>query len=162
MSLTARGHWLRRELTERIISIYRKREDLKSLIEHYERTWTRRGHFEHEILGRLYDETGDETKALKAYRAALRKAPHAVDTRVRLIALLERTGQNREVIDEYRKLARIAPGEPRYQLELAKRLYRAGKHKEAFQILDQCGRRFPGDASVHSALADLYARWGEQ
>jgi tetratricopeptide (TPR) repeat protein/HEAT repeat protein len=162
MSLTARGHWLRRELTERIISIYRKREDLKALIEHYERTWTRKGHFEHEVLGRLYDETGDETKALKSYRAALKKARHAVDTRVRLIALLERTGQDREVINEYRKLARIAPGEPRYQLELAKRLYRAGKQKEAFQILDQCGRRFPGDASVHSALADLYARWGEQ
>jgi len=161
MQLTAQGHWLRRELTERIISIYRQREDLKSLIEHYEKTWKRRGHFEHDLLGRLYDETGDETRALKSYSAALKAAPHAVDTRVRLIALLERTGRDDEVIAEYRKLARIAPGEPRYQLELAKRLYRAGKQKEAFQILDRCGSRFPGDASVHSALADLYARWGE-
>lgn len=162
MALTARGHWLRRDLTERVISIYRQREEIKLLIDHYEQTWTRRGHFEHDMLARLYDETGDEARALKAYAAALKAAPHAVDTRVRLIALLERSGQDREVVAEYRKLARIAPGEPRYQLELAKRLYRAGNQKEAFQILDRCGQRFPGDASVHSALADLYARWGEQ
>jgi len=162
MGLTAAGHWLRRDLTERVIAIYRQRENLKSLIEHYEQTWKRRGQFEHEVLGRLYDETGDEARALKSYNAALKAAPHAVDTRVRLIGLLERSGQDKEVIAEYRKLARIAPGEPRYQLELAKRLYRSGAQKEAFLILDRCGQRFPGDASVHSALADLYARWGEQ
>jgi tetratricopeptide (TPR) repeat protein/HEAT repeat protein len=161
MALTARGHWLRRDLTAKIISIYRQKEDLKALIEHYEKSWKRRGHFEHDVLGRLYAETGDELKALKAFRAALKKAPHAVDTRVALIALLERSGRSKEVITEYRALARRAPGEPKYQIELAKRLYRSGKQKEAVQILERCGQRFPRDASVHSMLGDLYQRWGE-
>jgi tetratricopeptide (TPR) repeat protein/HEAT repeat protein len=161
MALTARGHWLRRDLTAKIISIYRQKEDLKALIEHYEKSWKRRGHFEHDVLGRLYDETGDELKALKAYRAALKKAPHAVDTRVRLIALLERSGRSKDVITEYRALARRAPGEPKYQIELAKRLYRNGKQKEAVKILERCGQRFPRDASVHSMLGDLYQRFGE-
>ncbi|MCA9668824.1 MAG: HEAT repeat domain-containing protein [Myxococcales bacterium] len=162
MRLAARGHWIRRELTDRIISIYREKDDLKSLIAHYEKTWKNRGHFEWQVLGRLYDETGDEGRALKAYRAALKRNRHAIDTRVRLIALLERAGRAKEVISEYRTLAKIAPGEPRYQLELAKRLYRAGKQNEAIAVLERLGARFRRDASVHSALADLFARWGDQ
>ena len=54
-----------------------------------------------------------------------------------------------------------SPGEPQYQIELAKRLYRGGKQKEAMKVLERCGQRFPRDASVHSALADLYERWGD-
>jgi tetratricopeptide (TPR) repeat protein/HEAT repeat protein len=162
MSLTAGGHWLRRELTERIIAIYRQKEDLKSLISEYEKSWQRRGHFEHDVLGRLYDETGDEAKALKSYRAALKSQPQAIDTRVRLISLLERAGQDKEVISEYRRLVAIAAGDPKYQLELAKRLHRQGQQKEAIAVLDGCAARFAGDASVQAALADLFQRWGDQ
>jgi tetratricopeptide (TPR) repeat protein len=162
MRLAARGHFIRRELTDRIISIYRQKDDLKTLIALYEKKWKRRGHFEWQVLGRLYDETGDEERAAKAYHAALKKSGRAIDTRVRLIALLERSGRDKEVIKQYRKLAAIASGEPRYQLELAKRLYRQGKQKEAVKVLERAGRRFPRDASVHSALADLFQRWGEK
>lgn len=162
MALTAGGHWLRRELTEKIIAIYRQKEDLKSLIAEYEKSWQRRGAFEHDVLGRLYDETGDEAKALKAYRAALKSQPQAIDTRVRLISLLERAGQDKEVIAEYRRLVAIAQGDPKYQLELAKRLHRAGQQKEAIAVLDSCAARFAGDASVQAALADLFQRWGDQ
>ena len=160
MALTTRGHWLRRELTERIIVIYRKKEMLGKLIADYEKRWKRKGQFEWEVLGRLYYETGNETKALAAYRAALKLAPYAVRTRLRLIGLLDRSGSPDAVLAEYRKLARYAPGEPRYRIELAKRLYEAGKHKEALSTLERCGRMFPGDASVHSLLRDLFNTWG--
>jgi cellulose synthase operon protein C len=162
MALTTVGHWLRKELTDRIIAIYRAKEQLKDLIAYYEKTWTHKGAFELDILARLYDETGDEAKALKSYRAALKASPQAVDTRVRLVALLERGGQDKEVIAEYRKLVQIAPGDPKFAIELAKRLYRAGQQKDAIAVLDSVASRFSGDASVHSALADLYARWGDQ
>ncbi len=162
MSLTARGHWLRRELTDAIIDIHRKQEKLPDLIKDLERRWKRRGAFEDEVLGKLYDETGDEERALAAYRAAVRRAPHLVQLRLRIIALLERSGRSEEVLLEYRTLARMAPGEPRHEIELARRLHAAGKQKEAVSRLDRCGRRFPSDASVQSALADMFARWGEQ
>ncbi|PID38694.1 MAG: hypothetical protein CSA65_03125 [Proteobacteria bacterium] len=162
MRLAARGNWIRRELTDRIISIYREKEDLKSLIAYYQKTWKRRDHFEWQVLGRLYDETGDEARAMKAYRSALKKQPRAIDTRVRLIALLERSDHGKDVIAEYRKLARMASGEPKYQLELAKRLHRSGRQAEALKVLARAGRRFRRDAAVHSAMADLYARWGHQ
>ncbi|MBW2733398.1 MAG: tetratricopeptide repeat protein [Deltaproteobacteria bacterium] len=162
MRLAARGHYLRRELTDRIISIYREKEDLKTLIAHYDKKWKRRGAFEWSVLGKLYDETGDEKRAIASYRAALKRSPRAIDTRVRLISLLERSGLLKEVVAQFRTLARIANHEPRYQLELAKRLHRSGAFKEAISVLERCGRRFPRDASVHSALADLFARWGKQ
>ena len=160
MALTIRGHWLRRELTERIIQIYREKEMLGKLIAEYEKRWKVRGQFEWEVLGRLYQEVGNETRALAAYRAALKKAPYAVRTRLALISLLDRSGKPEEVLEEYRKLARYAPGEPRYRLKLAKKLYEVGKHKEAVATLDRLGRAFPGDASVHSILRDLYNGWG--
>lgn len=161
MKLTARGHWLRKELTDRIIAIHRKKEQLKQLITHYEKTWRRRGHFEHDVLARLYDETGDEEKAIKSYRAALRARRHAIDTRARLIKLLQRTGRTKEVLAEYRALARIAPGEPKFQLELARLLRQNGSLKESLAVLDRCAKRFPRDASVQSAVADAYHAWGE-
>ena len=162
MAMTARGHWLRKDLTERIIAIYRKREQLPQLITYYEKRWKRRGFFEESVLAKLYDETGNEAAALKAYRAALARSPNAIDVRLRLIALFDRAGQETEVTDQYRKLAILAPGEPRYRLELAKRLYARGQKKQAIAVLDKCGRRFSRDASVHSALADLFSRWGER
>ena len=160
MALTAPGHWLRRDITERMIDIYRKREELKSLITEFERRWKRRGPFQWEVLGRLYAETGDEAKAKAAYRAALKRTPYAVQTRLRLIALLDRSGLTDEVVAEYRKLARYAPGEPRYQIDLARRLHAAGKHAEAVAMLQRCERRFPRDPSVRSVLRDLYNSWG--
>ena len=160
MALTSRGHWLRRDLTERLIEIHRKQEQLGLLIADFEKRWKRRGPFQWEVLGRLYYETGNEARALAAYRAALKQAPYAVRTRLRLIALLERSGRSEKVLEEYHKLARYAPGEPRYRIELAKRLYQVGKHKEAVATLEKCGRLFSGDSSVHAMLRDLFNSWG--
>jgi tetratricopeptide (TPR) repeat protein/HEAT repeat protein len=161
MALTPRGHWLRRAIVEQMIALYSKRQNLKSLIADLERRWKRRGQFEHQVLGRLYSQTGDDARALKSLRAALKLAPYSVETRLRIITLLDRASRSDEALDEYRKLVRIAPGEPRYQIELAKRLYQAGQQKQALEVLERCGRRFPGDASVHSILADLFTRWGD-
>src|SRR5258706_488185 len=38
MDMTQKGHYLRKELTERIIEIYRKKQDLRGLIAYYEKT----------------------------------------------------------------------------------------------------------------------------
>ncbi|HWN69783.1 MAG TPA: tetratricopeptide repeat protein, partial [Haliangium sp.] len=88
------AQYLRKELTERILESHRRRQALPELVTEYEKTWpaARRGHFEWDVLARLYEETGDQEKAVAAYRMATRKAPHELDTQRRLIALLENTG----------------------------------------------------------------------
>jgi tetratricopeptide (TPR) repeat protein len=156
-----RAHFLRREIAERTIAIYRKKQDLRGLVAVYEKGWRDRGHFEWETLGRLYEETGDVDKALECYRKAVAAAPSELETHRRLIAVLERTGRDDEALRQYETLVRVAPGEPRFQIELAERVFRKGDRARALALLKAVAARFYSDPGVHAALADLYSRWGE-
>lgn len=163
--LTPRAHHLRRQVGDHIIGIYRKQDHLKRLIALWEESWPEgsRDFLEWETLGRLYDEMGDAPRAEACWKKALTADPHAIDARKRLLALYQRQGKDAEVIAEYRRLVAAAPGEPRYRLELAERLRRSGTeeaNREALGILRQLSRD-RSDASMHAALAELYARWGE-
>ncbi len=160
MRLTTRGHWLRTELTQKIIAIYRRNNDLPSLAAYYEKTWRSRGFFEWKVLAGVYDEMGRIDDAIGAYRRALRLRPSALDARDRLIALFMRAGRKEEALKALEKQARLAPGEPRYLIRLAKMYWRRRRPKRALVLLGRCGRLFASDPSVHSVLADLYSRWG--
>ncbi len=164
MSLVGRTYYLRRELTARIIEIYRKRQGLSDLLAEYEKEWPkkRRDFFEWDTLARLYEETGDQEKAIAAYEAATRKSPYELDTQRRLISMLENSGREKEALAQYEKVIRIAPGEPRFQLELAERYWNRGDQKKALELLAKMEKRFPGDASVFSAIAEMYTRWGKE
>jgi cellulose synthase operon protein C len=157
------AQYLRKELTERILESHRRRQALPELVTEYEQSWpaARRGHFEWDVLARLYEETGAQEKAVSAYRHATRKAPHELETQRRLIALLENTGREEEALTQYETVIRVAPGEPRFQIDLAERYWRRGKEKQALDLLAKIARRFPGDGGVHTAVADLYTRWGK-
>ena len=163
MSLTRKGYYLRKELTERIIEIHRRHQDLPVLVAELEKQWKpgARGHFEWDVLARLYEETGREDKALAAYRKAVAKSPWELETQRRLIALLENSGRADEAIKQYQAVIKVAPGEPRFQLELAERYWRRGQDKQALALLHRIESRFPGDAGVQAALADLFTRWGK-
>ncbi len=160
MKLTTRRHWLRKELVEKVIAIYRRKGDIKSLAAHYEKSWKSKGLFEWQILAQLYDELGRQEKAVEAYKKALAMNSSAVDTRDKLISLLERAGRHVDAMRELEKQVRLAPGEPRYLLSLAEKYWRAGQRKKALAQLKVCGRRFPRDGSVQVRLADLYSKWG--
>lgn len=156
-------HPLRRELLEHLIGLQRKRGELPALIAQLEkeRPPATRSFTDWELFARLYDERGDSQGAIAAYRQALRREPHSVDIRRRLIALLERSGATSEVLREYEALIAQIPGDARPYLELAERLERAGQRASALSWLRRAAARFGGDASLHSALCDLYQRWGE-
>ncbi|HET6611830.1 MAG TPA: HEAT repeat domain-containing protein [Kofleriaceae bacterium] len=164
MGMTRRGYYLREELTARIVDIYRRRQDLSTLIAALEKKWppSRRGHFEHATLAKLYEQTGDPQRAVEAYKKAVRAAPLELDTQRKLIALLEASGRTDEAIKRYEKVVRIAPGEPSFQLELAKRYFARGKKKQALRLLARTERRFSGNPGVYAALAELYRRFGEK
>lgn len=163
IAAVGQSYYLRKELITRIIDIYRRRQALPDLITQYESSWpaARRGYFEWDVLARLYEEIGNQEKALAAYRKATAKAPYELDTQRRLIALLENSGREDQALTQYEAVIRVAPGEPRFQLELAERYWRRGKEKAALALLAKMERRFPGDAGVHAAVADLYSRWGK-
>jgi tetratricopeptide (TPR) repeat protein len=155
------NHWMVDELYQRIIAIYRRKNDLRSLIAELEKKWQGRGFFEWKILSGLYDETGDDEQAIKAYQAALRLQPQAIDVRARLISLLTRLNRQKEAIGVLETQMRLAPGEPRFYLDLAEMLWGEGHHDRALGVLAKLGRLFPTDPSVHIALADHYNKWGK-
>ncbi len=163
MALTERGHHLRRELTERIIELHRRKQDLRGLVLHLEQATpaAARGYFEWEILARLLEEIGEQEQAITAYRHAVKAGPHELDTHRRFIALLERAGRDDQALAAYEAVAAIAPGEPRFQLELATRHFERGDKKRALALCGRLAQRFGGDAGVRSALAELYTRFGE-
>ena len=163
LSVLPAQHFLRRELYEHLIAVYRKRDELAQFLKQFETDAPAAGRSfaDWELLGRLYDELGDTVNAMASYRAALRRDPHSIDVRRRLIAILERSGISAEVLAEYEQLIAQAPGDSRAYLELAERLERSGQRPRALQTLKRAAARFAGDPSLHSALADLYQRWGE-
>ncbi|MGE3768717.1 MAG: tetratricopeptide repeat protein, partial [Kofleriaceae bacterium] len=163
IKLAPKGYYLEVELTGRIIDIYRKKQALPALLAEYEKAWSEgsRGHFEWDTLGRLYEETGAQDKAIAALKKAVAKAPWELETQRKLIALLENSGRDLEALAVYEKVVQTAPGEARFQLELAERYWGRGQEKKAMDALARLQARFPSDAGVISAIADMYQRWGK-
>lgn len=164
MKLAPKGYYIEVELTQKIVDIYRRKQQLPTLLTYYEKEWPegKRGHFEWSTLGKLYEETGAQDKAIAALRKAVAKAAYELDTQRRLITLLENSGRDDEAIAQYEAVVRAAPGEARFQLELADRYWRKGQEKKALDTLNRLKSRFPGDAGVLAAMADLYQRWGKE
>src|SRR5262249_49242955 len=108
-SLAPNGHHLRREAIDKIIGVYRKKDELRTPLGIRERHWQRRRFFEWETLARLHDEAGDPARAKECFQKALSLDPPAIDPRRRLIALLERAGKAEEALAEWRKLVAAAP-----------------------------------------------------
>jgi tetratricopeptide (TPR) repeat protein len=161
IALLPREHYLRRELVDKIVGVYRHRDRLRELAQSFEKEWTQKGFAEWEVLARLYDELGEQEKAENAFRKAIAAQPQALEARTRYIALLERLGRDDEVVREYEKLIALAPGEPKFQLALAERLLRRGDKKRGMELLRRLSARFGGDSGVHAALAELFDRYGE-
>ena len=164
IKLAPKGYYLEVELTGRIVDIYRRKQALPQLLAQYEKDWPEgsRGHFEWNTLGRLYEETGAQDKAIAALKKAVGKAAYELETQRRLIQLLENSGRDDEALAQYEAVVRAAPGEARFQLELAERYWRRGHEKKALDALVRLQGRFPNDSGVLSAIADLYTRWGKE
>jgi tetratricopeptide (TPR) repeat protein/HEAT repeat protein len=164
IKLAPKGYYLEVELTGRVIDIYRRKQSLAQLLAQYEKEWPEsgRGHFEWDTLGKLYEETGAQDKAIAALKRAVAGAPWELETQRRLIQLLENSGRDDEALAAYEAVVRAAPGEARFQLDLAERYWRRGQDKRALETLNRLEVRFPQDAGVLSAIADMYTRWGKE
>jgi len=163
INMAPKGYYIEVEVTARIIDIYRRKQDLATLLGEYEAEWAakKRGHFEWSTLGALYEETGSQDKAIDAYQKAVKKSPWELETQRKLIQLLENVGREDEAIKQYEIVVKEAPSDARFQIELAERYERRGELDKALAALKKLEKSFPSDPGVMSALADLYQRWGK-
>ncbi|MGM0577060.1 MAG: HEAT repeat domain-containing protein [Myxococcota bacterium] len=157
---TPRGHWARPAFVEGLVDLYRRRDALRDLIAELEPRAERSREIRL-VVARLYEEVGDDARALELFRRAVRDRPRDVDARLKVIEILERVGRTEEVLDAYRALIRVAPHEPRHGLRLAELLLRRGRVEEGFRRLERMSRRHPGDPGVHQRIIDLTMRYGD-
>ncbi len=113
------------------------------------------------LLGALYEETGDATKALATYRRALAVNPRQIDLRLKMIRLLESQGELDAAITEYDGLIRAAPNNPQFVFEECEALLQRGDRARALKLVSALEARADGDEDVLSRVADFYQRIGE-
>lgn len=143
------------ELRDLELGIYRKLDRLAELAEGLERRalWA--------AAGAVWEELGNDPRALTALRTEARRKPRDIDSRERLARVLARAGQLVELRVVYRELVQLVPLEPRYAVALAQLLRDSGEQEEALKLLAGVSARARTSVAVHRALAELYERWGE-
>jgi tetratricopeptide (TPR) repeat protein/HEAT repeat protein len=112
-------------------------------------------------LGGLYEETGAVDKALTTYRRALAIDGRHIDTRLRLVHLLQTAGALDEAIREYEALIKAAPNNPDFVFELCETLIQRGDRPKALGLVEALERRTK-DAEVLARVADFYERVEEK
>jgi cellulose synthase operon protein C len=151
---------LRAEIYQVITEIYRAEQRLPELVrlleDEHPADYARLA-----MLGSLYEETGDATKAIETYRRALTLAPREVDLRLRLIRLLQANGDLDKAIAEYEGLIRAAPDNPQFVFEECEALMQRGDHARALRLVTDLEARAAGDDDVLSRVAEFYAKVGE-
>jgi len=113
------------------------------------------------LLGSLYEETGDQQKALETYKRALAINPRQIDLRLKMIRLLQSQGELDQAIAEYDGLIRAAPNNPQFVFEECEALLQRGDRARALKLLNALEARAGTDDDVLSRVADFYQRIGE-
>jgi tetratricopeptide (TPR) repeat protein/HEAT repeat protein len=151
---------LRAEIYEIITEIFRADQRLPELVKQLED--------EHPsdfprlaLLGGLYEETGDSTRAIDTYKRALAQQPRQIDIRLRMIRLLQANGDLDRAIAEYDGLIRAAPNNPQFVFEECEALLQRGDRARALKLVTELEARGGSDEEVLARVADFYARIGE-
>ncbi len=113
-------------------------------------------------LGRLHEETGDVDKALATYRKALALNTRDIDTRLRLVHLLQAAGELDTAIREYEALIKAAPSNPDFVFELCETLIQRGDRPKALTLLTQLEARAGNEDEIMARVADFYERVDEK
>ena len=151
---------LRVEVYEIITEIYRADQKLPVLVKQLEDEHP--GDFARlALLGSLYEETGDSTKAIETYRRALAIEPRQIDLRLRMVRLLQANGDLDKAIAEYEGLIRAAPNNPQFVFEEAEALLQRGDRARALKLVTDLEPRARDDEDILARVADFYGRIGD-
>lgn len=112
-------------------------------------------------LALLLEETGQVDRALETYRRALQLNQRHIDTRLKVIHLLQAKGELDEAIREYEALIRSVPRNPDFVFELCDILIQRGDRAKALQLLTRLEGQTQ-DPDQLARLADFYERIEER
>jgi tetratricopeptide (TPR) repeat protein len=93
------------------------------------------------LMGALYEETGEVDKAIAIYRKALGVDGKHIDTRLRLVHLLQTAGELDTAIKEYEALDQGRAEQPRLRLRALRDADPAGDRPKALKLLTELEAR---------------------
>ena len=149
-------HWAELELYETLIAIYRGRGRLSELVQALSRD--RRSYTALVLSARLWEELGEDGKAIAAYRKAVAERPANVDARAAILRLLERKGDKVALEAEYKALIKRVPDDPRYPIGLSDLYASLGKRDAALLLLDGLAKRHATDSAILELVVDALLR----
>ncbi len=160
LSIAGSAAGIRAEILAIMTDAFRAEGKLPELIEILQKEQGQDFHRLKTLAG-LYEETGAVDKALATYKKALSMDSSHVDTRVKIVHLLQTAGQLEEAIKEYEALVKAAPNNPDFVFELCETLIQRGDRPKALRLLKELeGRAQEND--VLAAVADFYERVEEK
>jgi tetratricopeptide (TPR) repeat protein len=163
LSVAGTDAGVRREIYSAMTDSFVAQNALPAWIAELEREPTGRDSYDRAVLlGRLHDQAGNATQAIRAYQRAIATRPTDLDAQRAIAQLYRRQGERDLEIAAYRRLVQLAPRETDWVIELADLLVNVGRREEALQMLADASRRAGDDASVHERLAEVYSRLGRR
>lgn len=160
LKLLSKTHWLRRELSERIVDVHRRRGSLAELAVELGKRGGKRDPEALFTLAKLEEELGREDAAIKTLRRALKVRPGSSEARLKLIDLLEGQQRADEAMAEYAALVKRDGGDPEHRLRLARAYLRRGDRDGAAKALKAAEKKFGKSVPVLRNVADLYGKHG--
>ncbi len=160
LALTPADSGLRRDVLTSLVSVHRNANRLPKFIAFLEKG--RGQNFaEQVLLADLYVDSGRLDDGLAAYQSALRQNPRDVDTRLKLLRLLELRGELKAAVAEYRALIRVVPNQPQYVFQLSELLRKVGDRDAALRELDALCGRAAADVDTLATAVNYYEQIGE-
>ncbi len=158
LALTAPGNWLRKDLQNRIITIYANDANWKDLISYYQEKLkaTPKEPELHGLLAAAYIENQQLEEGIAAYRKGLELAPTDTNLRLNLINTLRNADKFEDAAVEYEILSKQQPDNFGIYRELGKlylQLENEDKAKATYQRMIDYD---PENASTYITLAEIY------
>ena len=163
MELMGRGNWLKRDLTERIISIHRRSGTLDELVARAraDAEGSPQDLDAREFLARALREAGNEEEARGVLAAAVADFPDDLKLSRGLIAVLEELEDTEAVIAEYQRVLTRRPEELELYLELGRVFAREGRWEQAKLQWQRTLEQRLDDAGLCLRLAGMYVYYDQ-
>lgn len=160
LTLTPKDSGTHRDVLNTLVAVHRNANRLPEALAFLEQNRTV-DFTQQVLLADLYVDSGRLEDGLRAYRSALERNPRDVDTRLKLVRLLELRGDLKVAIAEYRNLIQQVPNQPQYVFQLSDLLRKVGDRNGALRALDTLVARTQVDIDTLASAVDYYEQIGE-
>lgn len=154
------GHWMQREITQRLIDIHRRNGTLKSFTNALQTQWKSPTYEQHLELANLYDESADSAKALQHIQAAIKISPKLPEAHLSLIQYYRSHGQSDKMTEARQALVNAIPNNAGYRFDLYEAYAEQKNIPKAIAVLDACTKQFPNDFDTQMHAAQAYQMHG--